>query len=298
MRGKGSIGTRVSEAASAYGFLLPTFLGIVLFSLVPLLLTMINSFFNSGFYQKAKFVGLGNYANVLGDRYFFNSILVGFKFTLLVVPIQIVAAFLFAHMLKSLGRGVAGFVKTAIIVPTVISGVIASLVFVFIFDYQGGLLNNLLKLFGVPLQAWFADRKLALLSISLPRIWLGFGYITLFMLGGLLEVPETYYEAARIDGAGPIRQMLRITIPSMSNIILFLLVSGVVAAMQEFDLPYNMTGGGPARSTETPALFVYTHFIRDTTVGYSLAAAMMITLVLGALSAIVFRTINAEKSLE
>ncbi len=283
---------------TSFAFLAPTLVGIALFSVVPLVMTLVDSFYNSGFYQARSYAGLGNYQQVIGDKYFVNSLRVGFTFVGLVVPLQLVASFLFANVVKNLGRSTGAFVKTSIVVPMVISGVIASLIFVYIFDYQGGLLNNILGLFGVPLQAWFQDKKLALLSIAAPRIWLGFGYTTLIMLGGLLDIPESYLEAARIDGAGPWQRMTRIIIPCMKNLILFLLVSAIVGAMQEFDMPYNMTGGGPARATETPALFIYTHFIRDPTIGFSISAAMLAALVLGSVSAVVFRLVNSEKSSE
>ncbi len=286
------------EVLTAFAFLAPTLVGILLFSILPVLLSFIDSFYNYGFYQARAYVGTNNYRLVLADKYFRNAILVGFRFVVIVVPFQIVVSFLFANLIKGLGRRTSAFVKTSIIVPTVISGVVASLVFVYIFDYQGGLLNNILKLFGIPLQAWFQDRHLAMFSVAAPRIWLGFGYTTLIMLGALLDIPESYHEAARIDGAGPWVRMRRITIPSMKNVILFLLVSGIVAAMQEFDMPSNMTGGGPARATETPALFIYTHFIRDPTIGFSLAAAMVIALVLGTVSAVVFRLVSSERSTE
>jgi multiple sugar transport system permease protein len=286
------------EVLTSYAFLLPTFVGIALFSLLPLILSFIDSFYNYGFYQDRAYVGMNNYRLAMIDKYFRNAIFVGLKFVLIVVPLQIVASFFFANLVKGLGRRTASFVKTSIIVPTVVSGVIASLIFVFIFDYQGGILNNILKRFGVPLQAWFQDRNLAMLSIAAPRIWLGFGYSSLFMLGALLDIPESYYEAAKIDGAGAWLRMLRITLPSMKNIILFLLVSGIVASMQEFDMPFNMTGGGPARATETPALFVYNHFVRDPTIGFSLSSALVIALVLGSMSSIVFKLVNSEKSWE
>ncbi len=286
------------EIATSYAFLAPTLIGIALFSVLPLLMSFVDSFYNYGFYQARSYVGTHNYALVLGDKYFLNSIRVGFTFVAIVVPIQLVAAFFFAGAIRTLGSGAAGFVKTSIVVPMVISGVIASLVFVYIFDYQGGLLNTILGLFGVPQQAWFQDRRLAMFSIAAPRVWLGFGYTTLIMLGAMLDIPESYYEAALMDGAGAWSRMTRITLPSMRNIVLFLLVSGIVAAMQEFDMPYNMTGGGPARATETPALFIYTHFIRDPTIGFSLAAAIVMAIVLGTTSAVVFRLVSSDRSFE
>lgn len=286
------------EMAVAYCMLLPVMLGFLIFAIVPIAMSFVNSFYNYGFYQDPVFVGLRNYKLVIKDQFFRKSILVGIKYTLIVIPVLLVSSFLFANLIVRLKAKTAGFVKTSIYIPTVVSGVIASMLFTFIYDYQAGLLNNLLDLFHIPPQAWFQNPKLALFSIAAPRIWLSFGYTTLFMLAGVLDIPQVYYEAAKLDGASSLQSMLRITIPSMKNIFLFLMVSNVVSTMQEFDLPYNMTGGAPAGGTLTPSLFVFNHFVQDPTIGFSLAAAMLIAVVLGALSLIVFKTVNSEKSID
>lgn len=287
-----------AETVSAYGMLLPGLVGTIMFSLLPIGLAVHSSFYDSGFYQAPNFVGFNNFLKVLRDRYFSQAILVGLRYTLYVVPLLIVLSFAFANLIKRLTGRFAGFVKTTIFVPNVISGVIASFMFVYIFDYQAGILNSMLKLFGIGAQPWLQNPTLALIAMAAPRIWLAFGWTTLLMLGGLLDIPETYYESATIDGAGRFKQMVYITIPSMRNTLLFVLVSNVIGMMQEFDLPYNMTRGGPASATTTPNLYVYTHFVRDQTVGFSISAALLIAIVLGGLSTLIFRLVSSEKSYE
>lgn len=284
------------EMRVAYLMILPALLGIVIFALVPIVKAFKESFYNYSFYSDPVFVGLKNYKQVWRDRYFWNSLRVGIKYVLIVVPILIVGSFLFANLIVKLRGFIASFVKTAIYVPTVISGVVASMIFMFIYDYQAGILNILLKALGMTGQAWLANPTFALGCVAVPRIWLGFGYTTLFMLGGILDIPGIYYEAARLDGANSLQCMLKITIPSMKNIFIFLFISNIVSTMQEFDLPYNMTGGGPSAVTTTPSLYVYNHFVGDNTIGFSLAAAMMISVVLGALSLLVFKTIKTDKA--
>lgn len=283
------------ETVIALLMLSPALLGLLVFAIIPIIMSFINSFYNYGFYQEPLFVGTRNYRLVLKDKFFWKSIRVGIRYTLIVVPILLVSSFLFANLIVKLKGRISGFIKTSIYVPTVISGVIASMLFLFIYDYQAGLLNNILALFKISPQAWFQNPKFALLSLAAPRIWLSFGYTTLFMLAGVLDIPQPYYEAAKLDGANAWQCMMKITIPSMKNIFLFLLVSNVVSTMQEFDLPFNMTGGAPAGGTLTPSLFVYNHFVQDPTVGFSLAAAMLIALVLGTLSLGIFKTVNSEK---
>ena len=284
------------EVLTAYGMIAPAFILLLIFAIIPIVMACVNSFYNYGFYQDPVFVGLKNYRQVLKDKYFWRSIVVGIKYTALVVPFLLILSFLFANMVAGLKGKVGSFVKTSIYVPTVISGVIASMLFLFIYDYQAGLLNTILKLFGILPQAWLKNPKLALLSVAVPRIWLSFGYTTLFMLGGLLDIPASYYEAAKLDGATGWQCMTKITMPLMKNIFLFLFVSNIVSTMQEFDLPYNMTGGSPAGKTLTPSVFVFNHFTGDATIGFSLAAAMLIPVVLGGVSSVVFKTVNSEKA--
>ena len=285
-----------SEALVAYGLLLPTFVLLLLFSIIPLVSTFFSSFYNSGFYQEANFVGLGNYRTVLRDKNFFRSIVVGLKFAAIVVPFQFILSFLFAVTLKNMSPKLSGVVKVSIYIPNVISGVIAAVIFTFIYAYQGGFLNYLMQVLGLPIQPWLNSMSLSLWAVAIPAIWLGFGYSTLLMYAGLLDIPQNYYEAAMIDGANAAQRMWYITIPSMRNIFLFQIVSGVIGALQEFNLPYLMTGGAPVNTTRTPVLLLYQHFTGDKTMGYTYAGAMLMAVIIGVLTALFFKTISSQKA--
>lgn len=285
-----------NEALTAYTLLLPTLVLLVLFSLAPLVSTAISSFYDSGFYQAPKYVGLDNYAKVLKDKYFFKSIEVGFKYAAIVVPIRFVMSFLFAMAIKNMSKRVSGFVKLSIYIPNVISGIIAAVIFNFIYAYQGGLLNYLMGVFGLPPQPWLNSMTYSLWAVAIPAIWLGFGYSTLLMLAGLLDIPQNYYEAAMIDGATPFQRTWYITIPSMRNVFLFQIVSGVIGGLQEFNLPYLMTGGAPVNTTRTPVLLLYQHFTQDKTMGYTYAGALLMAVIIGVLTALFFRTISSSKA--
>lgn len=285
-----------SEALVAYGLLLPTFVLLLLFSIIPLVSTFFSSFYNSGFYQEANFVGLGNYRTVLRDKNFFRSIVVGLKFAAIVVPFQFILSFLFAVTLKNMSPKLSGAVKVSIYIPNVISGVIAAVIFTFIYAYQGGFLNYLMQVLGLPIQPWLNSMSLSLWAVAIPAIWLGFGYSTLLMYAGLLDIPQNYYEAAMIDGANAAQHMWYITIPSMRNIFLFQIVSGVIGALQEFNLPYLMTGGAPVNTTRTPVLLLYQHFTGDKTMGYTYAGAMLMAVIIGVLTALFFKTISSQKA--
>ncbi|MDQ0059481.1 carbohydrate ABC transporter permease [Paenibacillus harenae] len=286
------------DNVTAYTMLIPIVVPLTIFVVIPFVYALYVSFYDWSFYQESQFVGWRNFINVLNDPLFMKAIVTGLKFALFVVPAQMILAFLFAHVIRSMGTRLSGFVKTSIYIPTIISGIVASVIFVFIFDYNAGLANVLVNMFGVENQAWLADVKTALPSIALPAIWLGFGITTLIMLAGLLDIPESYYEAADLEGAGSWTKMIHITIPLLKNVVLFLLITGFTGAIQQFELPLVMTGGGPLDETTTPNLYIFNHFRNDVLVGHSIASALLLFLVLGSISAIIFKVLNSEKAVD
>jgi ABC-type sugar transport system permease subunit len=173
--------------------------------------------------------------------------------------------------------------------------VITSIIFVLIYDYSGGLLNAFLGTFGIDPIAWIGDPAWALLAIAIPAVWLGMGLTSLIMVAAMVDIPTEYYEAAAMEGAGWWQKTFYITIPQMKNVFLYLLVTGFVAAIQQFELPLVMTGGGPLDSTTLPNLFIFNHFRNDINVGYSIAAALLLFVVLGSVSALVFKFVNSER---
>jgi multiple sugar transport system permease protein len=283
---------------TGYLMILPVIILLSVFVVIPLIYALKVSFTDWSFYMPQKFVGTKNYRLVLTDPNFIKSIYIGLKFALFVIPIQFVITFLFAHVLKSLNGKLGGFVKTSIYIPYVISGIVASCIFIFMYDYQGGILNYLLGLIGIQNQAWLAEPSIALLAIAVPAIWLGFGYVSLIMLSGLNDIPNSYYEVAQIEGANFLQKLYYITIPSMKNVFIFIFVTGITGAIQQFDLPFMMTGGGPLNETTTPVLLIFQHFTTDPTMGYTVAAALILFVVLGTISAIIFKVINSEKAMD
>ncbi len=283
---------------TAYVMLSPILILLTIFVVVPFFYAIKVSFYNWSFYQESTFVGFQNFYMVLTDRLFGESVMVGLKFALMVVPTTLILSFLFANIVKSLGAKLSGFVKTSIYIPTIISGIVASVIFVFIFDYAGGLANYVIGLFGYEPKAWLADVSTALPSIVAPAVWLGFGLSALIMLAGLHDIPESYYEAADLEGAGAFAKMRYITIPLMRNIFLFLMVTGFTANISQFELSLVMTNGGPLSVTTTPNLYIFNHFRNDIMVGNSIAASLLLFIVLGSISAIIFKVLNSEKAVD
>lgn len=286
------------DNAIAYTMLLPILALLTIFVIIPFVYAICVSFYNWSFYQDSQFVGFRNYYLVLTDHLFGKSVWIGLKFALIVVPAMLILSFLFANLIKNIGPKMGSFVKTAIYIPTIISGIVASVIFVFIYDYTGGLANYVLGLFGAQPKAWLAEVGSALPSIAAPAVWLGFGLTSLIMLAGLYDIPESYYEAADLEGAGAFKKMWYITIPLLRNVILYLLVTGFTAQVSQYELSLVMTGGGPLDATTTPNLYIFNHFRNDVMVGNSIAASLLLFVVLGSISAIIFRVLNSEKAVD
>lgn len=274
-----------------------------IFVIVPFFQALYLSFFDFSFYLPSTFIAFRNYLNVLKDPIFIKSILQGLQFTAMVVPVGLILAFLFASVVKGVGQRLASVIKTTIYLPTIVSGVIASIIFVLIYDYYGGVLNWLLgatigRFMNFEPIPWLGDPSIALPALAVPAIWIGFGITALIMLAGMLDIPDSYYESASLDGANWFQQMVFITIPQMKNVLIYLLIAGCTGAVQQLELPLIMTQGGPLNSTMLPDLYIFNHFTQDQRQGQPLAAALMLFVVLGAISVVIFRVINSEKSQE
>ncbi|MGV8845784.1 carbohydrate ABC transporter permease [Tessaracoccus sp.] len=286
---------RYRDGKVAYLLILPVMILLGVFVLWPAVYAGYLSFQNWSFYKEPEFVGWKNFSDVLKDPLFYATIRRGFMFVLMTVPVMLVLAFLFSSLVVSVSGRFAGVLKVSIYIPTIISTVITSIVFVLIYDYSGGLLNWVLAYFSIDPVAWIGDPAWALLAIAVPAIWLGMGLTSLIMVAAMVDIPQEFYEAAAMEGANWWQKTLYITLPQMKNIILYLLITGFVAAIQQYELPLVMTGGGPLDSTTLPNLFIFNHFRNDVNVGYSIAAALLLFVVLGTVSAVVFRILNSEK---
>jgi ABC-type sugar transport system permease subunit len=284
---------------TAYLMIAPMVILLAIFVIWPLIYSLYLSGFEISFYQDPEFVGLQFYQYVLEDARFWRSIGVGLAFAAMVVPTGMVISLLIASFIKTLSAKLAGFMKTTIYVPAVVSVIVASVLFVFIYQDRG-IANWLLSLLNLGPVAWLNDPAIALPAIAVPAIWLGLGITTLIMLAGLLDIPNSYYESAELDGAGFLSRLWYITLPLMKNILLYLFVTGFVGAIQVLELPLVMTGGGPAQATVSPNLFIFNAF-RDGTeysTSFSLTAALLLFAVLGSISVLVFRLINSDKAVD
>jgi ABC-type sugar transport system permease subunit len=300
-RGSG-VAAHLRDSRTAYLMIAPMVVLLGIFVIWPLVYSFYLSTFEISFYQEPEFVGLQFYRYVLESPRFWNSLWVGFKSVIFIVPATLILSFSIAALIKAVGARLAGAMKTTVYIPTAISAVVASVVFVLMYQARGGLINALLKPLGLGPFAFLSDVDLALAAIAVPAVWLALGVATLIMLAGMMDIPQAYYEAASIDGAGFLQRTRYVTLPLLRNVILFVLVTGCIAALQLLDLPLVMTkgSGGPVDSTMTPNMYILSQFRdqRPFATSFSITAALLLFVILGTFTAVIFRVVKSDKAVD
>lgn len=288
-----------SDILAALICLLPSFVLLVMFTVVPLIISFYFSFFDIKDYLGNTFVGFKNYGTILfglQSSNFYKSLLVGLEFVLIIVPLQLVLSFLVANLVMKLSRKYSSVIKICIYLPCLLSGIVVGSIFSYVYNYHGGLLNGILNGMGMQSINWTDAKGWAIFAVCIAAIWNGLGYNTLVMLGGLYDIPVDYYEAARLDGANWWKQTIHITIPSLKNIGLYLLISLVVSSFQLYEIPLVIVGALAEHSVEGPIYYLYYQFQYTDNMGEVYAASLLVAIVLTALSSIVFKLTSSEKS--
>lgn len=278
------------EWLAAYLFLLPDLLGLLIFIGLPMLLSLSLGFFNvSGFGQYA-FAGLANYRKMLIDPLFIGSLQTTVKYVIVLVPGLYVIGLGLALLVKR-PIPLIGLFRGMLFLPNVISLVVIGLIWKFLLVDRIGVVNTFLSKFGLGGQSWLGDPDLTLWTLLAVTIWFLMGFYMLIFLAGLQEIPRDYYDAARIDGAGPWRSFRDITLPLLKPTSFFVLLVSLVAAVtgpQGFDLVYVMTKGGPANSTNLTTYYIYQQAFLFSNFGYAAAMASVLVLTLLVLTGILF----------
>lgn len=276
------------EGTAGYVFAAPFIIGFLGFTIIPILSSLYYSFTDFNLIDQENIIWLDNYTRILHDGRFWKSMWVTLKYVFLSVPLKLAFA-LFIAMLLTRRTKVQGFYRSLYYVPSLIGGSIAVvLVWKEIFS-RNGLINRMLELAGIARVSWFGNQKLAVLPLVLMSVW-QFGSSMIIFAAGLKQVPETYYDAARIDGANRIKAFFHITIPCISPVILYNLVMQTISAFMVFTQAYVITNGGPNDATNFYALYVYKHAFDYYDMGYASAMSWVMLVVISILTLIIFKT--------
>lgn len=265
----------------------PWILGFILLTLLPLLGSLYISFTEWKIISDPIWVGLKNYKDLFADEIFLKSLKVTFLYCGMTVPVTMILSLATAMLLNG-DLPYSGLLRTIYYLPCVISSVAASLLWSWVFNYRYGLLNQLLALIGVEGPNWIGDERWALISLAIMSFW-GVGGGIVFYLAGLQTVPQHLHEAAKIAGAGWWRRLFTITLPSMSPILLFSLLTNVIGGLQTFTASFLMTSGGPNNSTMFYALYLYNNAFKYHKMGKACAMAWILFIIIMILSVFVMK---------
>ncbi|MCL2400549.1 MAG: sugar ABC transporter permease [Defluviitaleaceae bacterium] len=277
-----------NETVAGYVFALPFIVGFLFLMAAPMALSFYYSFTEFDMLSTPTWVGLDNYVRMMNDRRFTGSVRVTFRFVFLSVPVRLVFGLMLAYVLTRKAAGVH-FYRSVYYLPTLIGGSIAvALVWGQLFQRQG-VVNVLFNAVGLEGVNWFGNPNTALYPLILMSVW-QFGSSMLIFAAGLKDIPETYYEAAEIDGANKWHVFFRITLPCLSPIILYNLVMQTIAAFMTFTQAFIITGGGPANATNFLALYIYNHAFNWFNMGYASAMSWVLLMMVAVSTAIILKT--------
>lgn len=268
-------------------FISPWILGFLVVNVYPTVYSIGLSFLRYSGLQPPVWLGIQNYTRLLADELFWKSLSNTMFYAVYAVPIGIVVAIILA---LAMNRGVreVGIYRAAIYLPSIVPAFTLSLTYIVLINPQFGLFSYLLTKIGIPATNYLSDPTSAkLVIVSLAQF--GAGATALIFLAGLRSIPQTLYDAARIDGANRFQCFFRITIPLLSPVILFALITGVSGALQVFETAYIITGGGPNNGTLFYMLYLYNNAFRYAQLGYASALAIILFLIGLILALLIYR---------
>ena len=266
------------ENWTGIAFITPALVLLFIFLFIPFFMTVGYSFTNYNILKpdRMEFVGIKNFIRLTQDTVFLKSIINTFVFVIMVVPLQVCLALGLALMINRKMKGISIY-RLAFFAPTVLSLVVVSILWTYIYNPNNGLLNSLLGSVGLGPYKFLNDPKTAMLCIVILSAWQGCGFQMMIFLSGLQDIPQYLYEAAAVDGATKWHQFWHITIPGLKNITVFISLSIVVSAFQLIIQPMMMTAGGPQNSTMTIVYEIYQTGFKYNKMGYGSAMALVFT---------------------
>lgn len=288
---QGLRGAARREALTGYLFILPTYIGFLMFVLGPVIASLGLSFYDWDLLaQKApRFVGTQNFANLAQD----TRLLTAFRNTLLfvlgAVGLEVSLAVVLAVAVQSVrSRPLTYFLRTAFFLPLTLSGAAVAVVLSYLFQKEFGVINYYLALMGFERIPWLNAPGWSLVAVIFAATWRSLGFNFIIFVAGVQNISREMYEAAEIDGANAWHKFWSVTIPLLSPTMLFVTVIGVIGALQVFEQPFVMTRGGPGDSSRTVVMIIYESAFQNLAIGYGAAIASLLFLLIMALTVLQF----------
>ncbi|NGN66894.1 sugar ABC transporter permease [Streptomyces sp. A7024] len=283
------------EWLAAALFILPDGLGLLLFVGIPMVLSVVLSLFQVSGFGTYEWVGLANYERMFQDPMFWESMRLTGIYVVVLVPVLFCVSLGLGLLMKQKLPGTS-FYRTALFLPYMISLAVVGLLWKFMLDEQLGVVNKSLRGLGMEGEPWLGKPELALFTLIAIMVWVMMGYYMIIFLAGLQDIPKEYYDAARIDGAGPWAQFRSITWPLLRPTSFFVLIMSTVAALTGgLDLIFTMTKGGPANGTSLIIYYIYTQAFGFGEYGYASAMGTFLVLIMVLLAGVIFKVTKSGR---
>lgn len=273
----------------AYLLVAPALIMFLVFVVYPLFSTVYFSLFDYGLTDaRLRFVGLNNFVEIMSDPVFWRSITNNLTILVVSVIVQVGLGLILAALIDRGARWGSSFYRTLNFAPVIMSAVAVGILWQLVYDPTVGLANRFVALFGIapPSQGWLGDPKLAIFSILVVACWQYTGYVMVIVLAGMQSVSQELYEAAALDGATEVRKFISVTLPSIRNVIIAVILITMIGAIKVFDLVYTLTRGGPANASQVMSTYIYYNAFTVNRAGYASALSvvlLVIALILGML---------------
>lgn len=265
-------------------FLIPSLLIIMIFNLYPAFYSFFLTFFQwNGFSPTKEFVGFSNYISAINDSELINSVVVTLIYSTIVTFGSMFFGILIALALDKNLKG-KSFFRLLYFIPVVTPSVASGITWKYLFDPYNGVINNLLSFLNINGPAWLNDTSWALFSVSIVGIWKRMGFCMVIYLAALQDIPTSYSEAAKVDGANGWDIFKKIKLPLLMPVSFFLIITGFIDSFQVFDLVYTMTNGGPIGTTDVLGFFLYRHAFKYFNLGYASVIAIIMFSILFVMS--------------
>jgi multiple sugar transport system permease protein len=278
----------------AWLFLLPVLVGFAVFYLYPTVRGIWYSVTDYSLLNTPNFVGADNYTKLVDDGQFWNALKVTAYYVVINIGSQTLLALGLAALMHRLTGSVV--VRATLLLPWLVPNVTVGLLWMWLLDANLGFVNHLLTAMGFDNQGFLTSPSLAMPSVALINTWAYTGYTALLLYAGMLQIPGHLYESASLDGAGELRMFRRITLPLLRPILALVLVVSLIGSFQIFDTVAVTTKGGPVGATRVIYFYIYQQAFTYFHMGYAAAAAMVLVVILGVLTAVQMRLLRASRS--
>lgn len=272
---------RRRQGRMAGWFLAPTVIGVGLFTVIPMIASIVLAFFSWDIISTPRFIGMQNFKTIATSSTIRVSFLNTFGFVIVAVILQLVVALGLAVLVQTKMPGwLRGFFRSAFFFPLMLSAASVSLIMSYLFNEDFGTINKILALIGLGPVKWLSTAAGAMVVTIIVYVWQNFGFTFLLFIGGLSSIPADVYEASSIDGASGWSQFSKITLPLVSPTMLVASVMAIISALQIFDQPYVLTRGGPGDSTRTAVMVIYQSAFTELHFGLAAAIGLILMLII------------------